>query len=186
MQKPTPGDVPAGGFAASAELAVNSGRTTVYAMSVVYNESYTVVGNQLKSLPASALISAYNADATLDWDTDAAAIGEPMQYNSGGPSGVMGGGAVVIGGFGGIQLVDEATGAIEETLMPAGFDYYGVSFNPFTGDIYAIVADPSDWSMDVVYAPTGALTALPGLSVAGLVVLAGALAAAGTVWRRRA
>jgi len=186
MRKPSAGDVPAGGFAASAQLAVNSGRTTVYAMSVVYDEMYTVVASQLKSISASALIGAYNADETLDWDTDAAAIGEPMEYNSGGPAGVMGDGTVVIGGFGGIQLLDASTGAIEETLMPAGFDYYGVACNTHTGDIYAIVADPLDWSMDVVYAPLGALTPLPGLSIAGLVVLTGALAAAGVIGRRRA
>jgi hypothetical protein len=185
MRKPSAGDVPAGGFAASAQLAVNSGRTTVYAMSVVYDEMYTVVANQLKSVSASALIGAYNADEMLDWDTVAAAIGAPMEYNSGGPAGVMGAGTLVIGGFGGVQLVDGSTGEIEETLMPAGFDYYGTACNTYTGDIYLIVADPLDWSMDVVYSPLGALTPLPGLSIAGLAVLTGALAAAGVIWRRR-
>jgi hypothetical protein len=66
-----------------------------------------------------------------------------------------------------------------ETLMPAGFDYYGTACNPWTGDVYAIVADPLYWSMDTVYAPTGALTPMPVSGAAGLLVLIASLAAAG-------
>jgi len=185
MLKPPAVDMPVGGFAASAQLAVDRLQSTVYAMSVVYDSSYMVVANELKRIPVSTLISAYNADHVLDWEVDATSVGGPMAYQAGGPAGVMGGGTVVIGGFGGIQLVDSATGAVEETLMPAGLDYYGAFCNSYTGDIYAIVADPVDYSMDVVYAPTEALEALPALSGAGLALLVALLAAAGVARKRK-
>lgn len=184
MRKPAAEDVPAGGFAASAQLAINSDRTTVYTMAPVYDESFMVTQNQLKSVPVSALISAFNSSTTLDWTADATAIGGPTSYNSGGACGVLLVGLVVITGFGGVQLVNPESGTIIDTLSPAGFDYYGAACNPHFGDVYPIVADPSDWSMDVVYAPAGSLAPLPAASVPALLALCGTLMVAG-IWRRR-
>ena len=174
MLKPLQADLAPGEFAASAPVAVNAARTTAYAMAVIYDASYAVVSNQLRSIPVADLIHAFNTGTLLLW-TDATAIGGPSSFNAGGPAGVLPNGDVLIGGFGGIQRVSPSTAAVVETYTPAGMDYYGVGFNAVTGMVFPIVADPVDYGMEVVYAPVGAFRPLPALGHLGLGALAATL-----------
>jgi len=182
MLKPMASQIPSGGFGASAELAVDASLTYLYAMAPVFDSSFMVVSNPLKRIAVSALIGAYNADALLDWDTDAQAIGAETAYASGGPAAVMSGGDLLIVGFGGVQRVRPGTGAIVETYAPAGGVYYGASYNPATGDILPLATDTAGYTLDLVYAPEGRIKSLPVLGGLGLVGLAAAIGLAG---RRR-
>ena len=183
MLKPLAADLGLGEFAASALVAVNAARTTAYAMAVVYDSSFAVVGNQLRSIPVADLVNAFNTGTPLLW-TAATAIGGPSAFHAGGPAGVLPNEDLLIGGFGGVQRVNPATAAVAETYTPAGIDYYGVGFNAVTGVVFPIVADPSDYSMDVVYAPRGSFAALPVTGAAGLSLLLAMIAMAG-IWRTR-
>jgi hypothetical protein len=174
MLKPPAAQLNPGDLAASAPLAINAARTTVYTMGLVYDSSYMVARNPLKAVSVAALINAYNTSTPLSWDTDARQIGGSNTYNSGGPAAVLPGGDVLIGGFGGIQRVNPATALIVDTYAPAGMDYYGIGYNAYTGLFLPIVAEP-DYSMDVVYAPQGAFGQLPALNALGLLALAGTL-----------
>ena len=181
MLKPAYADLAGSEFGASACLAVNTSRTTVYTMSLVFDDSFMLVTNELKKIPASALISAYQPKSLLDWSTDAIAIGASGSFNSGGPAGVLANGDLVIGGFGGVQRVNPSTAEIVETYDPAGsFEYYGVAANPYTGVVLPIVADPSDYSMDIVYAPLGAFAPMPAYGCGGLAVMAATILSIGT------
>jgi hypothetical protein len=175
----------------SACLAVNGSRATVYMMGLVY-DSGVPVSSELKMIPASVLISAYQSKALLDWDSDAIAIGLPGSFNSGGPAGVMANGDLIIGGFGGVQRVNPSTATIVETYAPpALFDYYGVATNPYRDIVLPIVLDPVDYSMDIVYAPEGAFAAMPvhgGIGLAAMTAMilsGGARSLTGRSWRVR-
>lgn len=182
MLKPVASEIPVGGFGASAELAVDASLTYVYAMAPVFDSSFMVVSNPLRRIAVSALISAYNTDAVLDWNTDAQAIGAPTAYASGGPAAVMSDGDLLVVGFGGVQRVRPGTGAIVETYAPAGGVYYGAAYNPATGDILPLATDTAGYTLDLVYAPEGRINVLPVLGGLGLVGLAAAL---GFAARRR-
>lgn len=183
MLKPDAADLGAGEYAASAALAVDASRTTVYTMAVIYilDPYYMVVSNQLKRVSVSDLLDAYAGKALLDWDTDATAIGGPADFFSGGPAAVMNNGDVLVPGMGGVNRVDPATGTAVATYNPTGgpWDYYGAAYNPSTGDILPIASDPVDYQTDNVYAPEGAFAELPTLGGMGLVILAAAFAVAG-------
>jgi hypothetical protein len=180
MLKPAASEVPDDDFAASAALAVDATRTYMYAMEVIFNSSWIVVANPLKRVAVSDLINAYNTDSLLNWTTHAAPIVGPLAFFSGGPAYVMDNGDLLVVGYGGVQRVDPATGTVIETIDPAGpFEYYGVAYNPRTGVVLPIVAEPGYGPMDVVYAPEGAFVALPAVSGFGLLALAAMLAVAG-------
>ena len=186
MDKPAVGDVDtgAGEFAASANLAVCASGTTVYAMSVVYDASYIVVLNELKSIGAADLLDAYASKALLDWNVDATAIGASGAFNDGGASAVTVDGDLLLGGFGSVQAVVPVSATVTNTYDPAGFTYYGVAYDPFTDSPLPIVADV-DWSMDVVYAPQSAFAELPAAGTAGLLMLASLSALLGVLNSRR-
>jgi hypothetical protein len=172
MLKPPLSDLVGTQFGASACLATNASRTTVYVMGLIY-DGWSLVSSQLKRVSVDRLIDAYNAKAVLDWDSDAVVIGAPNAFHSGGPAGVAPNGDLLIGGFGGVQRVDPVRAVVVDTYDPAGpFEYYGVAYNPYTDVVMPIVADV-DWSMDVVYAPTGAFGALPAAAPWALAVLIG-------------
>ena len=180
MLKPAASEVPDDDFAASAALAVDATRTYMYAMEVIFNSSWIVVANPLKRVAVSYLINAYNTDTLLNWTTHAAPIVGPLAFLSGGPAYVMDNGDLLVVGYGGVQRVDPTTGTVIETIDPAGpFEYYGVAYNPRTGVVLPIVAEPGYGPMDVVYAPEGAFVALPAVSGFGLLALAAMLAVAG-------
>jgi len=182
MLKPDQDDLPGDESGASACLAINSSRTTVYTMGLVY-DGWTLVSNQLKKISVSALIGAYQAKTVLDWNTDAIAIGSPGAFNSGGPAGVSSNEELFIGGFGGVQRVNPITATVVETYDPAGaFEYYGVANNPYRDIVLPIVADPADHSMDVVYAPEGAFAAVPALGGVGLAMVVAMVMLCGA-WR---
>jgi hypothetical protein len=171
MLKPDPDDLTGDEYGASACLAINSSRTTVYMMGLVYDGS-TLVSNQLKKIPASVLIDAYQAKTVLDWNADATPIGSPGAFNSGGPAGVSSNEELFIGGFGGVQRVNPFAATVVDTYDPAGPDeYYGVASNPYRDIVLPIVADQADYSMDVVYAPEGAFAAVPALDGVGLAIV---------------
>ena len=180
MLKPAVSEIPVGGSAWSTALAVDGERTYLYAMALVYDEWYALVGNQLKRLPVSALINAYNLDTLLDWDADADAhaIGLPTAFLSGGPVEVMASGDLLVVGNGGIQQVRPTTAAIIDTYAPAGDVYYGVAYNPSTGDILPIATDTTGLTLDLVYAPEGRFQPLPVLDGVALTGLIAALAIA--------
>jgi len=176
MDKPPAGDLNPGGFAASAQVAVDASRTVLYTMSQVYDAGYMLVSNELKGVLVSDLLDAYNSKAVLDWHLDATAIGGDGAFYSGGPAGVMPSGSLVIAGFGGVQIVNPAAAAIVAEYAPAGtLEYYSVAYNPYADIVLPIVADPADLSMDVVYAPEGAFGTLPAVSAVGLFLLVGAV-----------
>ena len=180
MDKPAAVDLAPGEFAASAQLAVDAAKTTVYVMSQVYDAGFMLVSNQLKSVSVSDLIDAYYGKAVLDWNTDAVAIGADGAFNSAGPAATTSAGHLPIGGFGGVQLVNPSAAVVVDTYAPAGaFEYYAVAYDSYTDVVLPIVADPADWSMDVVYAPAGAFGSLPTLSAVGLLMLVLAVATAG-------
>jgi hypothetical protein len=182
MFKPDETDLTGDQYGVSACLAINSSRTTVYTMGLVY-DGWTLVSNQLKKIPASVLIGAYQAKTDLDWNTDAIAIGGPGAFNSGGPGGISSSEELFIGGFGGVQRVNPFMATVVATYDPAGpFEYYGVASNPYTDVVLPIVADPADYSMDVVYAPEGAFAAVPALGAVGLVMVVAMVILSG-VWR---
>jgi len=173
MLKPPLTDLVGYQYGVSACLATSASRTSVYVMGLIY-DGWTLVSSQLKRIAVSDLINAYNSKAVLDWDADAVAIGAPNAFNSGGPAGVAPNGDLLIGGFGGVQRVDPVSAIVVDTCDPAGpFEYYGVAYNPYTDVVMPIVADPVDWSMDVVYAPTSAFGALPAAGPCALAVLMG-------------
>ncbi len=168
-------------YGVSACLAVNASHTTVYTAGLVY-DGWDLVSNQLKKVTVAALVNAYQTSTPLDWnnDIDAVPIGASGVFGVGGPAGISASEELFIGGFGGVQRVDPAMGTVIETIDPAGpFEYYGVAYNPYNGVVLPIVADPADWSMDVVYAPEGAFAPLPTGSGLGLLALAALLAVAG-------
>jgi len=184
MAKPPASDFNggAGEFAVSTALAVDDAKTAVYTTGLLYDATFATLSAQLKRVAVSDLMTAYNAKTQLDWHTDAVAIGADLAFNVGGPSAVMANGDLLLGGFGGVQRVNPDTGTVVETYAPAGFDYYGVSHNPVTDDVYPVVADPVTWAMDVVYGPAGAIAALPAMGGTVLVFLAASFLALG---RRR-
>ena len=170
MLKPDPDDLTGDEYGVSACLAVNLSRTTVYMMGLVY-DGWTLVSNQLKKIPASVLIGAYQAKTVLDWNTNAILI--PGAFNSGGPAGVSSNEELFIGGFGSVQRVNPFTATIVDIYDPAGpSEYYGVASNLYRDIVLPIVADPADSSMDVVYAPEGAFAAVPALDGVGLAMVA--------------
>jgi hypothetical protein len=182
MLKPDQEHLTGAEYGVSACLAINSSRTTVYTMGLVY-DGWMLVSNQLKKIPASVLISAYQAKAVLDWNVDAIAIVGPDAFNSGGPAGISSSEELFIGGFGGVQRVNPFTATIVDTYDPAGpYEYYGVASNPYTDIVLPIVADPADYSMDVVYAPEGAFAAMPALGGVGLAMVVAMVMLSGA-WR---
>ena len=186
MLKPAASEVPVDDSARSAALAVDATRTNMYAMEVIFDSSWVVVANPLKRVAVSDLISAYNTDTLLNWTMDAVAIGGPDSFGSGGPAGISASEELFIGGFGGVQRVDLATGTVSETIDPAGpYEYYAVAYNPRTGVVLPIVAEPGYGPMDVVYAPEGAFAALPAVSGLGLFALIATLAVAQIRFRKR-
>lgn len=186
MSKPAPADVDAiaGAFAASARLAVNASRTTVYTMSLMYDAGFAVIRNELKQIPVAALLAAYEASAELDWTTDALAIGGNGDFQDGGPSAVTRDGEVLIGGFGGVQRVNPISATVTATYQPCGFDYYAVGYNWYEDSVYPIASD-LDWSMDVVYARVGELSSLPVSGVTGMIALVAVLTALSIIRLRR-
>lgn len=164
-------------FSFSGAIAVDFAGGLVYAMDANTRE--------VRAFSISALINAFNAQTTLDWETDGVLIGAPGQYFSGGVSAVLPGNELLIGGSegfglpGGIQLVDADTGAILEFLDPEGGEpFYSVFYNAFTGDIIARSES------GIVYGPSESFVQLPALGPLGLFGLALALAA-GIARRRR-
>jgi len=179
MWKPPQDDLTGFEYGVSACLVVNASHATVYTAGLVY-DGWDLVSNQLKKVPVAALVNAYQTSTPLDWNIDAIPIGASGAFGAGGPAGISASEELFISGFGGVQRVDPATASVLETIDPAGpFEYYGVAYNPRTGVVLPIVADPADWSMDVVYAPEGAFAALPGVSGCGLLALAAMLAVGG-------
>lgn len=179
MSKPPNADLNGTEYGVSACLAVNASHTMVYTTGLVY-DGWDLVSNQLKKVTVAALVNAYQTSTPLDWNIDAFSIGASGAFGAGGPAGISASEELFIGGFGGVQRVDPAMGTVIETIDPAGpFEYYGVAYNPRTGVVLPIVADPADWSMDVVYAPEDAFAPLPAGSGLGLLALAAMLAVAG-------
>jgi hypothetical protein len=181
MLKPAQSGLTGSQYGVSACLAVNASHSMLYLMSNIY-EGWSLVGNELKRIPVADVVNAYETSTVLDWTSDATAIGVSGSFAGGGPVGVTAFGELVIGGFGGVQLVDPASLIVLDTIDPAGaYEYYGASYNAATGEALAIVADPADYSMDVVYAPSTSFAPMPVLGGMALFVLIAMLALAG--WR---
>lgn len=176
MLKPPAAEIPAGGFVASAALAVDRTRTNVYAMALAFDGSFSVVANPLKRILVSDILTAYNASQVLDWNTNAVAIGGETAFSSGGPVGVTNEGKVLISGFGGLDLIDPATASILATYDPAGMVYYGGVYNAATGDIIPIATDTAEYTMDLIYMPRGSAQPMPLTGIAGLGILSMLLA----------
>jgi len=181
MQKPA--TLNPGESAASAMVAIDSARTMVYAMSFVLDDMWNSTA-QLKRIPAAALIQSFQTSSTLNWDTDATAIGGPNDFFTGGPSEVMENGQVLIGGTGGVQRVNPAAGTVVQTYAPFSdpldpWHYnYTPAYNPVTGDIMLIVTDWHTFTTRL-YVPQNTFGALPVWSISGGIALLCALALAG-------
>lgn len=181
MDKPASGDVGAGSAAGSAMLALDASRTTLYATEYLYDSSFWfTVGAQLKSIAVADLVSAHASSSTLDWVTDATAIGADLDFGASGPIAVTNDGNLLIGDFwiDGLQVVDPGTATIVETLSPNGLGMgtYGAIYNRYTDDII-VLNNGAD-----AYIAEGGVQPVPVASGLGLIALAGALTVLG---RRR-
>ncbi len=175
MLKPAQADLVGTEYGVSACLAIDAARANVYAMNLVY-DGWDLMHSQLKRISAPALIAAFNSKAALDWNTDAVAIGGDGAFFSGGPAGISLDSDLLIGGFGGVQRVDPASGTVVETYSPAGpFEYYGVAFNSYTNTVLPMVANPDTWAVDVIYGPVGDFAPLPVFGLTGAAALMGTL-----------
>lgn len=170
MDKPTAGNVPAAGFAASAALAVDPSGTWLYAMEVTFDSSFMVVANPLKRIPASELLGAYQSRSKLDWGAFGG-IGAGI-YATGGPVAATIGGGVLLAGFGGVQEINGETGAVIAEYNPGGFVYHGAAYDRATDTVFPIATDEAEYTMDLFYAPANAFHALPVCGIAGLGVSA--------------
>jgi hypothetical protein len=180
MNKPAAADVPVGGFAASAALAVDASGSWLYTMAAVFDSSFAVVANPLKKIPAAQLITAYQDQSVLDWnDFDAIGAGP---YATGGPVAATNSGNVLLAGFGGVQEVDCESGAVIATYSPGGFVYHGAAYDRATDTVFPLATDDADYTMDLFYAPDGAFHAMP---VSGNVALAALLTALATLGAAR-
>ncbi|HPC17716.1 MAG TPA: hypothetical protein P5318_13305 [Candidatus Hydrogenedentes bacterium] len=177
MQKPA--TLAPGESAASATVAIDQARTTVYAMSYVFDSMWNSTA-QLKRIPAAALIQAFQASSTLNWDTDATAIGGPNDFFTSGPAEVMENGHVLVGGTGGVQRVNPASETVVQTYAPFSdpmdpWHYnYTPAYNPVTGDIMLIVTDWHTFTTRL-YVPQNTFGTLPVWSMPGALALLGAL-----------
>lgn len=158
----------------SAAMTVDKSNGLVYVMDAASLE--------LRSFSVAALINAYTTHTTLNWTTDGTLIGSPGAYFNGGVSGITSEGLLVIGGAlgwgleGGVQLVNPATGGIQQTLDPA-------SNHAYTSVIYNDVTDRiTVMSLGLTYLQ-GEVATVPAMGFMGLLVLTGF---AGTVIARRA
>lgn len=184
MQKPA--TLAAGDNSYSATVAIDAARTWVYAMSYVLDSSWAST-TQLKRISASALVQAYGASATLNWDSDAAAIGAANAFFTTGPSDVMSNGDVLVTGTGGVQRVEPSTASVVGTYTPLSdpldsWRYsYSAAYNAVTGDVMLAISDWHTYTAQL-YAPDNTFTTLPVMGLPGGVALLCALAFAG---RRR-
>jgi hypothetical protein len=136
---------PAGSFSAS--LAINRNGSLLYV---------TDAGNgEIRSFSVNALINAFNAMQTVDWESGTL-LGQAFDYPLGGVYGFTTGGNAVIAGFGSIVTVNVSNGEIVSEFDPAGtMPFYTMIYNPFTEEFIAIeAAFPNP---DVIYATKGGL-----------------------------
>jgi hypothetical protein len=127
---------------------------------------------ELRSFAIADIINAYNTMTPLDWTTDGTLIGAAGDYFDGGVAGFNLSGDLIIGGSagflqpGGIQIVDAGTGAVLDTLDPAGTQpYYTVFVNSATGDILTRTGTGQ------YFATFGAIAPVPALSLVALALL---------------
>jgi len=158
----------------SAAMTVDKANGIVYVMDAASLE--------LRSFSVAGLIQAYTTHTTLNWTSDGTLIGSPGAYFNGGVSGITQAGLLVIGGAfgwgleGGVQLVDPATGGIQQTLDPIGnHAYTSVIYNDVTDRITVM-------SQGLTYLQ-GDVARVPAAGFLGLLTLAGF---AGTIIARRA
>lgn len=176
MDKPKAADVPVHGFAASAGLAVDRENGYVYTMGLLFDSSSMVVESSLKRIPLSVLINSYYADTKLQWASFPAITPGPTL--TGGPVAVTNNGDVLVVGFGGVERVNPATGAVLGTYAPGGFVYHGAAYDGRTDQVYVLATDEAEYTMDQFYSPVGALHKLPATGAFGLAVMAAIAAAA--------
>jgi hypothetical protein len=172
-------------YALAKELAVEkppfSYSTNVY-VDRLNQRAYAMDGNtrELRVFDVAALITAFETQSPLDWETDGTLIGAAGDYFTGGVSGVLPSGELVIGGSegfglpGGVQLVDPGTGDIVEIIDPLGNQsFYSVIYNAFRG-IIVVRAEFGE-----VFAPEDAFAEMPALGLVGLTALASLLGVLG-------
>lgn len=164
---------PPGSFSAS--LAVNGGLLYV-----------ADAGNgQYKSFAVADVINAFQTSTPLAWvsGTD---IGTPFQYPLGGVSGFTATGNLVIAGFGSIVEVNPGTGAVVQTLDPAGTGpFYGIIYNGPLGELVAIEFPAVFGDPLIFHSSSGALTALPAQSALALGLMAALLGWMGFLFVQR-
>ena len=160
----------------SANVYHDAARDRVYAM-----DSNT---RELRYFSAAALISAFNTASTLDWTTDGTQVGATGVYYSSGVVGVSPGGDLIIGGSegfglpGGIQLVDPDTGAIRNTVDPAGDEGFAAAAYNAASDELLVQQSGAVYSLtssDLEPAPAGPTPGVPAMSGFGLAALAAGL-----------
>jgi MYXO-CTERM domain-containing protein len=138
-----------------------------YSSNVYYDEVgeflYVMDGNarEIRAFPLWAVLDAYENETQLDWEADAAPMGEPGVYFTGGIEGITEDNNLIIPGSegfglpGGVQIVSVKTGAVLDVLDPVGNGgFYGAVYNAALDDL--LVSEGG-----VMYAPEPWPTELP-------------------------
>lgn len=165
-------------FSFSSTVNIDPSGTTLYVMDANALE--------LRTFSVADVLNAHNTATPLDWNTDGTLVGSVGVYFSSGVVGFRPGGELVIGGSlgflqpGGIQIVNASTGAILQTLDPAGNQpFYAVIYNSVTDEIVARTGS------GVVYATENGIASVPAASWLALVLLVAALSVVAVRLRNR-